>query len=183
DAGVTHPTVRSWISVLETSFIVFTAPPWLRNVRKRIVKAPKLHFIDSGVACHLLGIRDPSQLRVHPLRGPIFESWVAGEVLKARLHRGHSADLYHLRETRGVELDLVVEDGGRLIAVEAKSGATVASDFFDSLREFLDREPPADAARQIVGRLVYAGDTAQARGGVDVVPWRQIQRRDWATER
>ncbi len=178
DAGVSHPTVRSWISVLETSFVVFRTPRWLRNVRKRAVKAPKIHFVDSGLACHLLGIRSPDQLRTHPLRGAVFESWVAGEILKARLHRRRSADLYHLRETRGIELDLVVEADEAVIGVEVKSGATVASDFFGGLRTFGERMGGV-GPKSTALRLVYGGDTAQHRSDVQVVPWRDIQERSW----
>ncbi|MEX2583926.1 MAG: ATP-binding protein [Gemmatimonadota bacterium] len=176
DAGVSHPTVRAWLSVLETSFLLFRTPAWFRNVRKRAVKAPKLHFLDSGLVCHLLGIRSPTQLREHPLRGPIFESWVAAEVLKARLHRKRSADLYHLRETRGIELDLIVEAEERVMGVEMKSGATVARDFFDALRSF---EPPGQAGIGLGRRLVYGGEAPQMRGGIEVIPWREVQAVSW----
>lgn len=179
DAGITHPTVRSWLSVLETSFVVFRTPPWFRNFRKRAVKSPKIHFVDSGLACHLLGIRDPDQLRVHPLRGAVFESWVAAEVVKARLHRGSSADAFHFREARGLELDLVVEVDRGVIGVEVKSGATVASDFFGALGAFGRRLDQREEVGGIVLRLVYGGDSAQIRQGVDVVPWREIQERSW----
>jgi hypothetical protein len=179
DVGLTHPTVRSWISVLEASFVVFRMPPWLSNVRKRLVKAHKLHFIDSGLACHLLGIRDPDQLRLHPLRGALFETWVASEVLKARLHRGATADLYHLRETRGAEVDLLVDAGTRLIPVEVKSGATVASDAFDGLRSWSERAADAAAHQPVAPRLVYAGGNRQRRSDIDVIPWHQIQQVDW----
>lgn len=170
DAGITHPTARAWLSVLEASFVVFRVPPWVRNVRKRTVKSPKLHFVDSGLACYLLGIRDSDQLRVHPLRGVVFESWVASEILKARLHRGSRPDLFHLRETRGVEVDLVVEAAGRAMAVDVKPGATVAPDFFRALEAF-----PEAVARTLphldpVCRLVYGGlrrpgGPAEDRGG------------------
>lgn len=180
DAGVSHPTVRSWISVLETSFVVFRTPPWFRNTRKRTIKAPKIHFVDSGLACHLLGIRSPDQLRTHPLRGPIFESWVAAEVLKARLHRGRAPDLYHLRETRGLELDLMVEADSGPMAVEVKSGATVASDFFKGFRELEARlEEGATDPDPPVMRLVYGGEAGQKRSGVDVVPWHEVQAHSW----
>lgn len=179
DAGVSHQTIRSWLSVLETSFIVQRVPAWFRNLRKRVVKSPKLHFVDSGLACHLLGIREPQQLRAHPLRGPIFESWVASEILKARLHRGQSADLYHLRETRGLELDLVVEAGRRIIAVEVKSGATVAADFFAGLRGFGERLSESDVTLSPELRLVYGGEEAQQRSGVAVVPWSELASLDW----
>jgi len=178
DAGVTHPTVRSWISVLEASFIVFRTPRWMRNLRKRAVKAPKMHFVDAGLVCHLLGIRDAGQLRTHPLRGAIFESWVTGEILKARLHRRRSADLYHLRETRGAEVDLVVEADEAVIAVEAKSAATVASDFFDGLGAFAERTD-ASLPKEIALRLIYGGETAQRRSAVQVIPWREIQESSW----
>ncbi len=179
DVGVSHPTIRSWISVLEASFIVFTAPPWFRNTRKRAVKAPKMHFVDSGLACHLLGIRSPDQLRTHPLRGAIFESWVASEILKARVHRGLASGLHHLRETRGLEVDLVVEAGDGIMGVEVKSGATVASDFLRSLRMFREAlVAKADVAEPAL-RLVYGGETSQHRDGVDVVPWTELPDRDW----
>jgi len=178
DAGVTHPTVRSWISVLEASFVVFRTPRWLRNVRKRVVKAPKIHFVDSGLACHLLGIRNPDQLRTHPLRGSLFESWVGGEILKARLHRRRPADMYHLRETRGIEVDLVVEADETVIAVETKSGATVASDFFDGLRGFAERAGDM-RPKETALRLVYGGETGQTRDEVRVIPWHGIQECPW----
>lgn len=179
DAGVSHNTIRSWLSVLETSFLVFRLPPWVRNPRKRVVKAPKLHFVDSGLACNLLGIRSPDQLQVHPLRGAIFESWVASEILKARLHRRLPADLFHLRETRGAELDIVVEADGLVLGVEVKSGATLSSDFFSALRQLPDLAVAGGEGRRPVARLVYGGDTRQDRTGVEVLPWRDVQQVSW----
>ena len=180
DAGISHPTVRSWLSVLETSFIIHRLPPWLRNLRKRVVKSPKLHFLDSGLACHLLGIREPDQLRTHPLRGPIFESWVVAEVLKARVHRGHAGDLHHFRENRGVEVDLVVETADRLIATEVKSGATLASDSLTGLKKLRDRIEESALGTETDLRLVFGGDRGQRRTGVDAIPWRQVQDRPWS---
>lgn len=179
DAGVSHPTVRAWLSVLDTSFILFHLQSWHRNLRKRVVKSAKIHFVDSGLACHLLGIRSPEQLEVHPLRGALFESWVAAEVLKARLHRGLPADLYHLRETRGVELDLVVEGTDRVIAVEAKSGATVAGDFFAHLDRFAEQITSRHAHLSYERRIVYGGERGQTRRGTRVLSWRRIQDAEW----
>jgi uncharacterized protein len=177
DVGVSHNTVRAWLSVLEASFIVFKLPPWIRNTRKRIVKAPKLHFLDSGLACHLLGIRSADQLAVHPLRGAIFESWVAAEIYKARVHRRLPADLFHLRETRGLEVDLIMEAGARVVGVEVKSGATVSSDAIAALRGWPDSR---DDGRIAVRRVIFGGDARQARTDVDVVPWAAIQDVGWA---
>lgn len=176
DAGVSHNTIRSWISVLEASFVLFRLPPWVGNVRKRIVKAPKLHFFDTGLVSHLLGIRSPEQLALHPLRGAIFESWVAAEVYKALVHRRRPVDLFHLRESRGAEVDLIVESGDRLIGVEAKSGATVAGEMTVPLRGWPEASP---GGRRVTRRVLYGGDAAQTRGEVDVVPWKEIQRVGW----
>lgn len=179
DAGVTHPTVRAWLSVLEASFVVFRLPRWQRNLRKRAVKAAKLHFVDSGVVCHLLGIREPAQLRVHPLRGAIFESWAASEILKARHHRGRPVDLYHVREDRGIELDIVAEKADRVIGVEVKSGATVASDFLVPLRDFADRAGAELPHLDTLLRLIHGGADAGLRRGVELVPWTRIQDVEW----
>ena len=179
DAGVAHNTARSWLSVLEASYIVFRAPRWHRNLRKRAVKAPKLHVVDSGLACQLLGIRSPEQLALHPLRGALFESWVAAEVLKARLHAGRPADLFHLREDRGMELDLVAEAGDRVYGVEVKSGATVVPDFLRGPSAFADQVARDLPHLRPVPRVVYGGDRREQRGGVEVIPWFDMQAVEW----
>jgi hypothetical protein len=143
------------------------------------VKAAKLHFVDSGVVCHLLGIREPAQLRVHPLRGAIFESWAASEILKARHHRGRPVDLYHVREDRGIELDIVAEKADRVIGVEVKSGATVASDFLAPLRDFADRAGAELPDLDTFLRLIHGGADAGFRHGVELVPWTRIQDVEW----
>lgn len=180
DAGVSHNTARSWISVLETSFLVFKLQAWVRNPRKRVVKAPKLHFADTGLVCNLLGIRTPDQLATHPVRGAIFESWVASEILKARLHRRLPADLFYLRETRGIELDVVVEGEKSIIGVEVKSGATVAQDFFSGLRRLPELVARAGDGRGPVARLLFGGEKSQERSDAAIVPWAQIQDVSWS---
>ena len=141
------------------------------------MKTPKLHFVDTGLACHLLGIRSPDQLRTHPLRGAVFESWVASEVRKARLHARRPADLFHLRESRGHEIDLIVEGGDRLHAVEMKSGATIATEHRTALRSFVEScaNDAEQAHREVVARLVHGGRERQRRSDIDVLPWREVQ--------
>ncbi len=175
DAGVTHNTARSWLAVLESSYLVFRVPAWHTNARKQVIRAPKLHFFDTGLACQLLGIHEPEQLHSHPLRGALFETWVATEIYKARAHRGEPPGLLHHREARGLEIDLLVEDGQSLRAVEVKSGMTVAGDWFANLRKFASLHPD----RKIASRLVYGGDVAQDRSDVEVVPWREVAERPW----
>src|SRR5690606_10403799 len=118
DAGISHNTAKSWLGVLEASYLAIQVPAWHRNINKRIIKRPKLHFIDTGLTCALLGIKNHDQLITHPLRGAIFESFVATELLKWRLHRGMSSDLHHYRETRGVEIDVLLPGQPRGSLVE-----------------------------------------------------------------
>jgi uncharacterized protein len=179
DAGVSHGTASAWLSVLETSFVCFRMPAWYRNLGKRLRKAAKLHFIDSGLVCHLLGIRSADQLVHHPLRGAVFESWVAAEVYKARAHRGLEPALYHLREERGAEIDLVVEAGDHFLLVESKSGATVVPDALAALGRAAERIAPAVAPFGVRQRLVYGGDATQMRSQIDVVSWSDIQAQSW----
>jgi predicted AAA+ superfamily ATPase len=180
-AGVSHNTARSWLSVLEASYLVHRLTPLHRNLRKRIVKAPKLCFLDSGLVCWLLGIRNPDELRLHPLRGAVFESWVTAEVYKAVASRGVRPRLHHWRDHRGREVDLVVDRGRDLVAVEVKSASTVHPSFFRTLERFdgLAREavpPPPDGVRRV---LVYGGGARQERSAALVLPWHAIQSYPW----
>ena len=164
DCGITQPTAKAWMSVLEASFIVFRLPAFHRNRGKRLVKAPKLYFHDTGLLCRLLGIRDSESLRHHALRGAVFESWVASEIVKARRNRGLEPDLLHYRDRGGMEVDLVLERGEELTAIEVKSGETVSSDFFANLlrRKELARER-GDRRQKVESLVIYGGNERQAR--------------------
>lgn len=174
DAGITHNTVRSWISVLETSYIVHRLPAWHANIRKQVVKAPKLQFFDSGLVCYLLGIREPDQLYHHPLRGAIFETWVISEIFKASVHRGIQPQFFHYREARGVEIDLIIEQAEGMDIVEIKSGATVSGDFFKNFERFPDRLKGTGAKRLKQKYVVYGGDNTQKRSKGQVLSWRDV---------
>ena len=176
DAGVSHNTARAWLSVLETSYIVHRLPAWPLNISKQVVKAPKLHFLDSGLACYLLGIREPEQLRLHPLRGAIFESWVIAEIYKGWVHRGIPAALFHYREARGLEIDLLVDQGQRFDAIEIKSGATAAPDFFRNLQRFPERWRAASETRPVVNYVVYGGSESQQRSYAQLLAWNAVER-------
>ena len=170
DAGVTHTTARRWLSILEASFLVVRLRPHHRNFNKRLVKSPKLYFLDTGLLCYLLGIGSPAELRLHAARGNVFESFVLSELLKARLHRGDEAALYFWRDAAGHEIDFVIADGEKLTPVEVKSGQTVAGDFFAGLRFWraLAGDPAAPAA------LVYGGDRSFRREGFTVYRWSDL---------
>ena len=174
DAGVRHNTARSWLSVLETGFLVSRIPAWRRNLRKQQIKAPKLHFLDSGLVCYLLGIRTPEELRHHPLRGQIFESWVVAEIFKGRIHEGLDPNLHHFRDAQGLEVDIVSEAGSKVILGEVKSGATVNADFFKGLRRLGSSLEGAPGVQTVHARLMYGENTRLRQTEIDVVPWNQI---------
>ena len=169
DAGVTHTTVRHWLTVLERSYIVFLLPPHLANIRKRLVRSPKIYFYDVGLAAHLLGIDDPSQVTTHPLRGQLFENMVVAEAVKHSFNRGRRPRLSFYRESAGLECDLFQETGRGVHAVEIKSGATVASDWFKPLRRVAATVPGV-----VAQTVVYGGDQQQSRSEVDVVPFVRV---------
>ena len=167
DAGVSHTTVRRWLSILEASFIVYLLRPHFRNFNKRLVKSPKLYFLDTGLLCYLLRVQGVDNLISHPARGAVFETWAVSEALKNAYNRGSEPDLYFWRDSTGHEIDLLIDRGTTLIPIEIKSGQTVASDFFTSLDYWrtLAERPEAAAA------LVYGWTSSYRRQGVSVISW------------
>jgi len=176
---VSHNTARAWLSILETSFIIHRLPAWHANIRKQVVKAPKIHFFDSGLVCYLLGIRESGQLRHHPLRGAIFESWVVSELYKAQLNRGEEPNMFHYRESRGVEIDLLVNRGDILHAIEIKSGATVTSDAFRNFRHMDKRLRNTSLPDEITYQIIFGGEQSQKRTGIELLSWRNMLK-GWA---
>jgi len=170
DCGITHTTARRWLSILEASFLVLLLRPHYRNFGKRLVKTPKLFFLDSGLLCYLLRIRSPDDLLHHSARGSVFESFVIGELLKNFLHRGDEPDLWFWRTSSGHEVDVLIGRGEELTALEVKSGQTVAADFFSGLRSWRDLSGKPDAP----AALVYGGGRSFRREGVTVYRWSDL---------
>lgn len=179
DAGLSHNTAKAWLSVLEAGYVAWRLPPYHASVSKRLVKTPKLHFLDSGLACFLLGIRSPEHLRDHPLRGPIFETWVASEILKSRVHRGLPPSLSFYRDRKGSEVDVILEEGLSLFAIETKSGQTVAGDFFSGLETFATLARESRPPRKSKSFVVYGGAEPQNRSLGEVVPWAALDGCVW----
>ena len=164
DAGVSHTTAREWLSVLETSYILFQLPPFHANIRKRLIKSPKLYFYDVGLASYLIGIEHAGQMATHPLRGSLFENMVVAETLKHRFNRGNRSNLSFFRDSRGLECDLFYETGRGIGAIEIKAGSTITSTFFDPLHRVAKLLP------QISSKVVvYGGPTSQSRTAGDIV--------------
>lgn len=170
DCGVTHNTAKAWLSVLDASYIIRLLQPHHRNFNKRLIKAPKLYFYDTGLAAWLLNIQTAEQLAIHPARGQLFETWVVSELLKHRFNQALESNLSFWRDSKGHEVDVLIELSDKLVPVEIKSGQTVAGDFFNGLKKF------QSLAEHTAGRgiLVYGGTQVQSRDTLDVVPWTQI---------
>ena len=167
DCGVTHTTAHRWLSVLEASFLIFLLRPHYRNFSKRLVKSPKLYFLDTGLLCYLLRIRSAEDLRVHAARGAVFETFVISELLKSQYHHAAEPDLYFWRDSAGHEIDLVIDQGQDLVAVEIKSSETIADDFFKGL-DFWRTLPGQEHAP---AALVHGGTDAYLRRGFAVYSW------------
>ena len=171
DCGVSHKTIGAWLSVLEAGYIVFLLQPHHQNFGKRLVKTPKLYFHDTGLAAHLMGIRDTAHLSIHSARGALFENFVISELMKRRYNQGLASNLYFWRNNTGEEVDVVIEEGEKLMPVEIKSGQTFTSDFLTGLNKWAryagDKALPA--------HLVYGGDENMTRRGVSVHSWRRMQ--------
>lgn len=171
DCGITHNTAKSWVGVLEASFIVYLLPPYHRNFNKRLIKTPKLYFYDPGLVSSLLGIEDKKQLETHPLRGSIFETMVMTELVKSRFNQGLAPNLYFWRDKTGNEVDCLIEKGSnRILPVEIKSGQTITHDCFKGLQHWfkISRTPKKNAF------VVYSGEERQERDLATVVGWREI---------
>ncbi|MDE0108374.1 MAG: ATP-binding protein [Bryobacterales bacterium] len=177
DCGISQPTAKTWLGILETSYLVFRLPPLHANLRKRLVRMPKLHFYDSGLVCWLLGIRTPEQLLTHPLRGPIFETWVASEIAKRWANRGEASGLSFYRNQNGAEADLLIERPSGVTLIEAKSAETASTRLLDGARRVRRQLDRATGQCSVV--IVYGGDQPQRRGTDWLVPWRELHQFDW----
>ncbi len=170
ETGVDQKTVAAWLSVLETSFILFRLQPYYKNYNKRRVKMPKLYFYDTGLAAALLGIDNTSMLEMHPFKGSLFENLVVTEFLKQRLNAGLSNNIYFWRDSTGNEIDLLIDRTPELLPIEIKSGKTVTSDYFKGLN-FWNKLTGNKG-----GTVVYGGDMQQTRSdGITVVPLKELR--------
>jgi len=172
DAGVSHNTIKEWLSVLEASYITFRLPPHYKNFSKRLIRSPKLYFFDTGLLCWLLGIRSPEQLATHALRGAIFENYVIADTAKMYYSNGEVPPFYFWRDQSGLEIDLIVERAGKLLPVEIKSGQTLIADFFKGLNRW-SKLAGKDGLNPV---LVYGGDEVQERTGARVLGWQHLEK-------
>jgi len=170
DTGIAPNTANAWLSVLEASYIVYRLTPHHRNFSKRLIKRPKLYFYDTGLAARLLGIRSPDELRLHALRGHLFECWVVSELYKWNAHYRQQLPIHFWRDHKGREVDVLIEKGDKIIAVEIKAGATINAAFFRGLEYYQHL-----AQDTLEGSyLVYGGEQQQTRATGVVLPWQHL---------
>ena len=166
ECGIAVNTVKSWLSVLEASYIIFFLRPHHKNFKKRLIKSPKLYFVDVGLAAFLLDIQDESHLKNHPLRGPLFETFVVAEILKKRFNHVQTNNLYYFRDNVGNEVDVVMDMGSEVIPIEIKSGQTVADDFFKGLNYYRQLNRTVKQSW-----LIYGGDKFYQENAYHVCPY------------
>lgn len=166
EVGVDSKTVASWIGILESSFVIYRLKPHHQNFNKRVVKMPKLYFYDTGLAAALLGIQNDSQLDTHPIKGSLFENMIVVEMLKCRFNLGLSDNIFFWRDNVGNEIDVLVDDGGKLLPIEIKAGKTINSDYFKGIN-FWNKLTSSRG-----GQIIYAGNEKQSRSNdINIFPW------------
>lgn len=166
DAGISVNTAKSWLSLLESSYILFLLQPFYRNFNKRIIKAPKLYFYDTGVLSSLLRITR-EQVHSHYMYGSLFENLVISEIIKNAIHAGKQPSVYYWRESNGIEIDCLIESGNQLIALEIKAGQTFNSDYFKNLNRF----PDDDNIKKV---LLYYGQETTNISGINIFNWQKF---------
>lgn len=170
ECGVSHNTIKEWISVLEASFLIYKLKPFHKNYNKRIVKNPKIYFTDTGLVCSLLGIRKKEDIDYHFLKGSLFETFVVNEFIKSSFNYGEKFDLYFWRDNHKKEIDLILDLGIKQYAFEIKSSKTVQEKFFDSLKYW---ENLTKKERDFI-YLIYGGTENYKRNEFNVLSWNNI---------
>jgi len=165
DTGINHNTAREWLSILEASFIIHLVQPWFKNIGKRLVKSPKLYFIDTGFVSYLLGIENSKQLFSHPLRGQLFENLAIIETLKHYHNKGYRHPFYFYRDNNGVEIDLLIPKADKLLPIEIKSAETISSNMFRNLKLIKKTIPNLSTTAM----LIYAGNEEYTRENIEIV--------------
>ncbi len=172
DAGISPNTAKSWLSVLESSYILYRLQPYHRNFNKRLVKSPKLYFYDTGVACSLLGIREDDQVQLHYMKGSLFENLIINEFIKRNFNRGENRQPYFWQDNHGKEIDCLLVDGERVTPIEVKSGKTMSTSYFDNLKYWRSLADLPDDR----GYVVYGGDQSMQTSAGALISWRNLDR-------
>lgn len=170
EIGVSSKTIQAWLSILQASYVVYLLPPYFENSRKRLTKSPKMYFCDTGLACTLLGIESAEQLAFDKMRGPLFENLIVVELLKRRLNEGKESNLYFYRDSNQNEVDILVNNGSSLDAIEVKSAMTYNPSFEKALQKVNEWVNPPVGKRIII----YAGTLEDDKGDIRLLNYRNM---------
>lgn len=171
DAGIAVNTAKAWLSLLESSYVIYLLQPYHNNFNKRIIKSPKLYFYDTGIASSLLRITGPEMLRTHYLYGALFENLVISEIIKWQAHAGKRPSVYYWRESNGSEVDCIIEsENGNITAIELKAGMTFTADFLRNLKLF----PSEEKKKRIRKMVVYGGTDESTISGIEIISWNKF---------
>lgn len=170
EIGVSSKTIQAWLSILQASYVVYLLPPYFENSRKRLTKSPKMYFCDTGLACTLLGIESAEQLAFDKMRGHLFENLIVVELLKRRLNEGKESNLYFYRDSNQNEVDILVNNGSSLDAIEVKSAMTYNPSFEKALLKVNEWVNPPVGKRIII----YAGTLEDDKGDIRLLNYRNM---------
>ena len=170
DCGISQNTVKSWISILESSFIIKRLPPYYKNFNKRLIKSSKIFFYDTGLLCRLLSIKKPEEIITYPLKGAIFENLIFTEIEKHFFNLGEKPPIYFWRDRKGHEIGFLI-DGRTLKIIEVKAGQTLSQSFFKNIKDFKNI---IDC--KLLSYLIYSGENQQLRGETKVFSWKNIEK-------
>lgn len=170
EIGVSSKTIQAWVSILQASYVVYILPPYFENSRKRLTKSPKMYFCDTGLACTLLGIESAEQLAFDKMRGHLFENLIVVELLKRRLNEGKESNLYFYRDSNQNEVDILVNNGSSLDAIEVKSAMTYNPSFEKALLKVNEWVNPPVGKRTII----YAGTLEDDKGDIRLLNYRNM---------
>jgi len=171
ECGIDVKTVNAWLGILESSYIIFLLPPYYKNFNKRVVKSPKLYFTDTGLACSLLGIRRSAELANSHFRGALFENYVVAELMKQKFNSGSSTNLYYWRDNKGIEVDVLLDQGQKITPIEIKSAQTFQEDYIKPMKQW------NKFSEQSGGIFLYDGELEYKRKDEIVIKnWRSINK-------
>lgn len=174
DAGISPNTAKSWLSILEASYILFFLQPYYNNFNKRIIKSPKLYFYDTGLACSLLGINSPNQVKTYHSKGALFENLIITDLIKSRIHKGENPKFYYWQNKTKQEIDLIIDNPDRPIPYEIKSGMTMNENYFTNLKYWqkLTGEEPENL------NVIFGGDTSLKTSNGNYISWKELKQSD-----
>lgn len=169
DAGISVNTAKSWLSLLEASFIIFLLQPYYKNFNKRVIKSPKIYFYDTGLASSLLRITNAEMISTHYLYGNLFENLVISEIMKYKYHHGNNPNIYFWRDSNGVEIDCIIEKGnGDVLAIEIKGGQTFSNDYLKNINNLEKLKITTD------NYIIYTGDLSGKVPEAELVAWKDF---------